>query len=209
MQHFQKLAMAPSGLREKIIELIENEAERSRHGQPAMIMAKMNSLADRKVIDALYAASQAGVRIKLNVRGICCLRPGVPGLSDNISVIRIVGRFLEHSRIFYFHQGGEERIFLSSADWMPRNLDRRIELLVPVDDAAGRARLLHFLEANCNDQKGRELLADGSYQPLSGAGEEVIGSQELLCAQAREEERELRQSRRTIFQPHRPRQTGG
>jgi polyphosphate kinase len=210
MQHFQRLSMAPNGLREKILELIRNEASRSDHDQPAMIVAKMNSLADREVIDALYEASQSGVKIRLNVRGICCLKPGVPGLSENITVTSVVGRFLEHSRILYFHQGGEQRIFISSADWMPRNLDRRVELLIPVADAASRARLLDILDANCSDPvKGRELLADGGYRPVQSDGQDAVGSQELLCGIASEEERVMRQSRRTIFQPHRPRERNG
>ena len=210
VQHFSKLTMAPNGLREKILELIENEAVRSRHSQPAQIVAKMNSLADRRVIDALYAASQAGVRIRLNVRGICCLRPGVPGLSENISVVSIVGRFLEHSRILYFHHGGDEQVYISSADWMPRNLDRRVELLVPVEDAASRATLLEILDANCSDcVKGRELLAEGDYRPPCPTAEDAPGSQEILCRAAEDQERQTRQSRRTIFQPHRPQSSNG
>src|SRR5258708_2162392 len=133
-QRYRKLEAAPTGLREKLLEMIEIETERQKHGQKARILAKLNSLVDTQIIDALYAASQAGVRIQLAVRGVCCLRPGVRNLSENISVVSIIDRFLEHSRIFYFYHGGDERVFISSADWMPRNLDRRVELLVPVED---------------------------------------------------------------------------
>ncbi|MHC4993013.1 MAG: polyphosphate kinase 1 [Planctomycetota bacterium] len=136
MQPFRKIHMAPSGLRQRLLELIDSERQRCRQGQQAHIMAKFNSLADPAIIDALYEASQAGVRIELNVRGICCLRPGVPGLSENISVVSIVDRFLEHSRVYWFRHGGDELVYVSSADCMPRNLDRRRELLVPVEDPA-------------------------------------------------------------------------
>src|SRR5208282_1553567 len=114
------------------------------------------------VIEALYRASQAGVKIDLGIRGICCLRPGVSGLSENITVTSVVDRFLEHSRIFYFHQGGESLVFISSADWMPRNLDRRVELLVPVQDAACQARLISILKTTFQDNvKARRLKPDG------------------------------------------------
>ncbi|MGH7128843.1 MAG: polyphosphate kinase 1, partial [Planctomycetaceae bacterium] len=137
-QPFHRIDVAPIGLRERLLEMINTETERRRHGQPAQILAKLNALVDPTMIDALYEASQAGVEIKLNVRGVCCLRPGVKGLSDHIQVVSVIDRYLEHSRIFYFHHGGDRRVYLSSADWMPRNLDRRIELLVPVDDPAAK-----------------------------------------------------------------------
>ncbi len=133
-QRFRKIDAAPIGLRERIVEMIDAETERKNHGQKARIIAKLNSLVDPEIIEALYRASAAGVEIKLNIRGICCLRPGVPNLSKNIAVVSIIDRFLEHSRILYFHHGGDRRVFISSADWMPRNLDRRVELLVPVED---------------------------------------------------------------------------
>src|SRR5262249_23864366 len=125
----EKLVMAPTRLRERFLDLVERERRRAEAGQPAEIRAKINSLADGELIQALYDASRAGVQIKLNVRGICCLRPGLKGTSDNIEVVSIVDRFLEHSRIFYFRNGGDEEVYLGSADWMPRNLDRRIGLL--------------------------------------------------------------------------------
>ena len=131
----KKLVMAPTGLRQRFLKLIDRERRRAVAGQPAEIIAKMNSLIDEEIIARLYEASQAGVRIRLNVRGICALRPGVPGVSDNIEVVSIVDRFLEHSRIYYFLNGGDEEVYLASADWMTRNLDKRVELMFPIEDA--------------------------------------------------------------------------
>ena len=203
-QRFRKLDMAPTGLRDHLLELIEEEIERRRQGQKASIMAKVNSLADPALIEALYDASRAGVKIQLNVRGICCLRPGVPGLSENIRVVSIVDRFLEHARIFYFHHGGDPRVFISSADWMPRNLDRRVELLTPVEDPRARDRLIHVLQTHLRDTaKGREILADGGYRPPE-TGKKRIRSQEVLYREAVDALRVAEQGRRTMFEPHRP-----
>ncbi|MCG6928556.1 MAG: polyphosphate kinase 1 [Acidobacteria bacterium] len=161
----KKLVMAPTQLRERVLRLIDRERERAEGGQAAEIRAKMNSLVDEEIIRALYAAAGAGVRIHLNVRGICCLRPGVPGLSETIEVVSIVDRFLEHARIFYFGNGGDDEVYLSSADWMPRNLDRRIELLFPVESHEGRSKVLRALEfAFRDDVKARVLQNDGRYQ---------------------------------------------
>ena len=132
--------MAPTQLRERFLRLIERERRRAEEGQAAEIRAKMNSLVDEDIIQALYAASRAGVKIRLNVRGICCLRPGVKGASETIEVVSIVDRFLEHARIYYFRNGGDEEVYLASADWMARNLDRRVELLFPVERRRPRAR---------------------------------------------------------------------
>jgi polyphosphate kinase len=205
-QKLLKLEAAPVGLRERFLELIENEIQRKRQGQGALIIAKMNSLVDAGMIKALYDASRAGVKVQLNVRGICCLRPGVRGLSDNISVVSIVDRFLEHARVFYFYQGGEERIYISSADWMTRNLDRRVELLVPVEPPDLRKRLISTLQIYFKDNaKSRKLLPDGNYQRLAPApGRRPIRSQEILYQQACDLLREERQARRTVFEPHRP-----
>src|SRR5260370_23406874 len=137
----RKLLLAPFDLPDRILKLIERETENARRGLPARIIAKMNSLVDEKAIEALYRASQSGVRIDLIVRGICCLRPGVKGVSDNITVRSIVDRFLEHSRIFYFENACQPEIFLSSADWMPRNFFRRIEIGIPIEDGNLRERL--------------------------------------------------------------------
>jgi len=160
----KKLAMAPTALRERFLRLIQREQRRAEEGQAAEIRAKMNSLVDEEMIRALYDASKAGVRIRLNVRGTCCLRPGVKGVSDTIEVVSIVDRFLEHSRVFHFRNGGDEEVYLSSADWMPRNLDRRIELLFPVA-AENRKKVLDVLDAMFLDNvKGRRLLPDGTYR---------------------------------------------
>ena len=162
---FRKIEAAPLGIRPRLLELIGNEAERSRQGEPALIEAKVNSLADPELIEALYAAAQAGVKIRLNVRGICCLRPGVKGLSDNISVVSVVDRYLEHARIFRFLNGGDAKLFISSADWMPRNLDRRVELMVPVEDRASADKLAQILETCLADtQQAWRLTAGGSYE---------------------------------------------
>jgi len=162
MQH---LVMAPTQLRERVLKLIERETRRAQDGQPALIRAKMNSLVDERVIQALYRASGAGVVIQLNVRGICTLRPGVARLSERISVVSIVGRFLEHTRIFHFHNGGADEIYLSSADWMPRNLDRRIELAFPVEAPECRRKVLDALDQLFKDNvKGRRLGPDGAWK---------------------------------------------
>jgi polyphosphate kinase len=161
----KKLHMAPTSLRDKTLALVERERRRAESGQAAEIRAKMNSLVDEDIIRALYEASRAGVRIQLNVRGVCCLRPGVKGVSETIEVVSIVDRFLEHARIFHYRNGGDEEVYLSSADWMPRNLDRRVELLFPVESAEARAKVLEALDAMFRDDvKGRRLQADGSYK---------------------------------------------
>jgi polyphosphate kinase len=162
----RKLLVAPFELHDRLLKLIAREAENARRGLPARILAKINSLADRQVIEALYQASQAGVEIDLLVRGLCCLRPGVKGLSDNIKVRSIVDRFLEHSRIYYFENACQPEVFLASADWLPRNFFRRIELAFPIDDGVLRERLINeILALSFQDNvKARFLQADGSYR---------------------------------------------
>ena len=162
---YDPLLMAPMDLAERCLTLIAREAEHARHGRPARIIAKMNGLLDQNVIVALYRASQAGVEIDLIVRGMCGLRPGVRGVSDRIRVRSIVGRFLEHSRIFYFANGGDEEVYLGSADWMPRNLYDRVEAMFPVKDELLRQRLRQeILDAYLADNvKARVLQRDGSY----------------------------------------------
>ncbi|MHB0959864.1 MAG: polyphosphate kinase 1 [Pirellulaceae bacterium] len=163
-QTYLKIESAPIGLRERILDLIEGETRLARCHQPAQIIAQFNSLVDAKVINALYRASRAGVKIQLNVRGVCCLRPNVPGTSDNIRVVSILDRYLEHARIIYFLAGGKELMFLSSADWMPRNLLRRVELFVPIEDPDSKQRLKEVLASYAKDNvKGRCLGADGRY----------------------------------------------
>jgi len=204
-QPYRKLAAAPIGLRDALLEMIASETERKKQGQEARIMAKVNALVDPALIDALYEASQAGVQIRLNIRGICCLKPGVKGLSENIEVISIVDRFLEHARIAYFHHGGEGRVFISSADWMPRNLDRRAELLVPVDDPACRQRLITILETYFRDTvKARRLLPDGSHERVVSKDDRSFRAQERLYKDAREAIARAEHQRRTLFEPHRP-----
>lgn len=204
-QRFRKLEAAPLGLRDKLLEMIEAEIIRKKHGQRALIMAKLNALSDERMIEALYAASNEGVRIRLNVRGVCCLRPGVPGLSENIAVTSVVDRFLEHSRILYFHHGGDQRVFISSADWMSRNLDRRVELLVPVEQPQARDRLLTVLKTSLQDDvKARRLLPDGRYEPVPrNPRSEPFRSQETLYLRYKAGTEEQARPEFTMFEPHR------
>ena len=177
---FRDLIVAPVCLRERMFEMIGREAENSRNGRPGRIIAKMNRLADVQVVNALYEASQAGVEIDLIVRGICTLKPGVPGLSENIRVRSIVGPLLEHSRVYYFENGGEPIVLTGSADWMPRNLDRRVEVLTPVHDQGLRDYLRYeFLEAYLRDNvKSRQLCDDGTYRRVPRPpGDEGFNSQ--------------------------------
>ncbi|HEX6107525.1 MAG TPA: polyphosphate kinase 1 [Gemmatimonadales bacterium] len=162
---YRKLIVAPRGMRSRFLEMIRREIAHRREGRPARILAKMNALVDPDIIVALYEASQAGVPIDLIVRGICCLRPGLPGVSETIRVISIVGRFLEHSRAFYFLNGGDEEVYIGSADWMPRNLDRRIEAVAPIDDPPHRQALRDLLELMWLDNRQAwDLRPDGSYE---------------------------------------------
>jgi polyphosphate kinase len=183
----KKLVMAPFGLREKVLGLVERERRRAEAGQVAEIRAKMNSLVDEDIIRGLYEASRAGVKVRLNVRGICCLRPGIKGTSETIEVVSIVDRFLEHARIFHFRNGGEEEFYLSSADWMPRNLDRRVELLFPVEAPECREEVRTTLDAMFADNvKARRLQPDGSYKRRRPAkGEEPYRVQLALYQETR------------------------
>ena len=170
----KKLMVAPFDMHSLLIRLIEREREHARSGKPARIVAKLNALVDKEIIEKLYEASCADVTIDLIVRGICCLRPKMPGLSENIRVISIVGRFLEHSRIFYFENAGQPKVFLSSADWMPRNFYRRIELAFPVENPTLRDQIINeVLPSFLHDRvKARELQSDGSYRRLKPEGPE-------------------------------------
>jgi polyphosphate kinase len=180
---YRKLTVAPFSLHEKVLSLIDREAEKAREGKPASIVAKMNALVDANVIRALYRASAAGVPISLAVRGICCLRPGVPGISDRISVSSVVGRFLEHSRCFAFGVGDEEEIYISSADWMPRNFFRRVELMVPISDEKAKEKIRQeildaILKDNC---RARDLGSDGDYvRRAPAAGEPSLDGQQAI-----------------------------
>lgn len=182
----KKLCMAPTQLRERLLQLIERERRRAEEGQAAQIRAKMNGLVDEDLIRALYDAARAGVQVQLNVRGICCLRPGLKGVSENVQVTSIVDRFLEHARVFHFRDGGDDAVYLSSADWMPRNLDRRIELLFPVESPECKARLLAALDVLFQDNvKARRLQGDGSYRRRRPEkGEEAFRAQLVLYREA-------------------------
>jgi polyphosphate kinase len=176
---YRKLLVAPVNLRQRLTSLIERETAHAKAGRPARIIAKLNRLADEQIIDSLYEASRAGVEIDLIIRGICMLRPGVPGLSENIRVRSIVGRFLEHSRVMYFANDGQEEVYIGSSDWMHRNLSRRVEVVCPIEDPKLRAYLkdevLHtYLRDNVN---AHELTPDGSYKPVTPAGESLFDSQ--------------------------------
>lgn len=181
---FYKIAVAPN-LVETFLHLIDREIAHVRGGKPGRIVAKMNSLVDPVVIDKLYEASEAGVEIDLIVRGICCLRPGVPGMSERIRVRSLVGRFLEHSRIYYFQDNGQDRVFLSSADWMPRNLYRRVELLFPVESQPLREKIKHILDISLQDTvRARIMGPDGSYTRVDRRGKPYLDSQVLFLEEA-------------------------
>jgi polyphosphate kinase len=199
----KKLVMAPTHLRPRFVKLIERERRRAEAGLPAEIVAKMNSLIDEEIIAALYAASQAGVVIRLNVRGICALRPGVPGVSDTIEVISIVDRFLEHSRVYYFQNGGDDQVYLSSADWMSRNLDKRVELMFPIEDPGHKNSVLYALRAMFRDNvKARCLRADGTYERKELApGEQPFRVQQHLQDEARRRAALARERKGVTFSP--------
>jgi len=181
--HLYKMTLAPIDLRKKFLDLIYKETGYAKLGKQARIIAKLNSLVDTEIIEALYNASSAGVTIDLIVRGICCLRPKIPSISERITVRSIVGRFLEHSRIYYFYGDGEELIFLSSADLMKRNLDRRVELLFPVEDLTAREKVIQVLDLALQDtSKSRILNVDGTYSKIDKRGKETINSQEILLS---------------------------
>lgn len=182
---WNKLSLAPLWLRGKFLRLIQREIKSAREGRHARIAAKMNSLCDKEIIANLYEASCAGVKIQLIVRGICCLKAGVPGLSENIEVHSIVGNFLEHSRIFLFENGGNQEVYMGSADWMPRNLDRRVEILFPVEDERLKERLIHILDVQLADNvKAYLLQADGTYVRKSLRGRQKVNAQEQFCEEA-------------------------
>jgi polyphosphate kinase len=186
-QGMRKLLVAPFELYDRLLQFIRRETENARRGLPARIIAKMNSLVVTELIDALYEASQAGVKVDLIVRGICCLRPGVKGLSDNISVRSIVGRFLEHSRVFYFENACQPELFVGSADWMPRNLFKRIEVVFPIEDGKLRQRILDEILAVqlADNRRARLIQADGNHERVQPArGQRALDCQAELMALA-------------------------
>ena len=202
-QQLGKLSGAPINLRETLLEMIEIEVKNKQKQGSGLIIAKLNSLVDKQIIDALYAASQEGVEIRLNVRGICCLLPGKKGLSENIIVTSIVDRLLEHARVFYFHHGGDDRLFISSADWMGRNLDRRVELLVPVEHQSAKNRLMRMLDAYFDDNvSASQLDSDGVYHPVEKKKKKnAIRSQEVLYKDAQKIYNAHADPRTTVFEP--------
>lgn len=182
---WNELVLAPIWLRTRFMRLIARETKHAREGKPARIVAKMNSLCDEGIIAALYEASAAGVEIELIVRGICCLKVGIPGISENIHVRSIVGNFLEHSRIFFFLNDGEEEIYMGSADWMPRNLDRRVEILFPVLDDTLKEKVKHILDVELADNtKAHVLKPDGEYEKIDRRGKVLVNSQKQFCEEA-------------------------
>ncbi len=191
---WNKLSLAPLWLKDKFLYLIDREKKYAQEGRPARMIAKMNSLCDRDIIAALYEASAAGVKIDLIVRGICCLRVGIPGISENITVRSIVGNFLEHSRIFYFENDENYEIYCGSADWMPRNLERRVEILFPVERPELKEELLHILQNQLDDNvKASVLQADGSYSKVDKRGRKLFNSQEAFCEEAARKARTLQE----------------
>ncbi len=182
---WNKLALAPLWLRSRCIRMIKREAEHARAGKPARIMAKMNSLCDKEVIANLYEASCAGVKIELVIRGICCLKAGIPGLSENITVHSIVGNFLEHARILYVENDGSPEVYMGSADWMPRNLDKRVEIMFPVEDPELKKQVIHILQVQLEDNvKAHVLQPDGTYEKIDKRGKVLVCAQEQFCEEA-------------------------
>lgn len=183
--YWNKLSLAPLWLKDRFLYLIKREEEHALNGHLSHIIAKMNSLCDADIIKALYKVSAAGVKIELIVRGICCLKTGIPGVSENITVRSIVGTFLEHSRIYYFYNDGNEEVYLSSADWMPRNLERRVEILFPVEEPSLREKCKEILEIQLKDTKKAHLLmADGRYMKKEEKDGELFNSQKYFCKEA-------------------------
>lgn len=200
---YRRIEAAPLGLRKKLVAMIKNETKRKKQGQKAHIAAKLNALVDPELIAALYEASQAGVQVRLNIRGACCLRPGVKGLSENIRVVSIIDRYLEHARIMYFYHGGDDNVFISSADWMPRNLDRRIELLVPIYDLNARQRLIDILDAYfCDNTNAWDLKPDGTYERIHAKHEEGFRVQKHLYEQAVAALEKVTKMQKAVFEPH-------
>ncbi len=184
-KHWNRLHLAPIWLRDAFYALIDREIRHAKANEPAHIIAKMNSLCDRDIIAKLYEASSAGVQIDLIVRGICCLKVGIPGVSENIRVRSIVGTFLEHARIFSFANGGNEEVYMASADWMPRNLDRRVEILFPLEDKECAARADHILDVQLSDTlKAHELKDNNRYEKIDKRGKALIGAQDTLMKEA-------------------------
>ncbi|MCR5108057.1 MAG: RNA degradosome polyphosphate kinase [Lachnospiraceae bacterium] len=193
---WHRLVMAPLWMKDKFLEFINRERDNALLGKPAAIKAKLNSLCDPDIIEALYEAAGAGVRIDLIVRGICCLKTGIKDISENITVRSIVGRFLEHSRIYYFENAGHPEVFLSSADWMPRNLERRVELLFPIDDEKLKDRVIRIINIMLSDNlKAHFLKPDGRYVKPDKRGKELLSAQAYFIGKAKEKEKQEDENR--------------
>ncbi len=193
-KHWNSLVLAPLWLRDRFMYLIQRETKYAKEGHRARIIAKMNSLCDKDIIAALYEASAAGVEIDLIIRGICCLKTGIPGVSETIHVRSIVGTFLEHARIFYFLNDEDEEFYMASSDWMPRNLDKRVEIMFPVEDQKLRERVRHILQIQLDDNlKAKVLQPDGTYVKIDKRGKEPLGAQEYFCEEALRAAKEARE----------------
>ena len=205
-ESWNKLVVAPLWMRDRFLHLIAMEEANARKGQKAHIVAKMNSLCDRGIIAALYRAAAAVVKIDLIIRGICCLKVGIPGISENITVRSIVGNFLEHARIFYFYSNGSEEVYMGSADWMPRNLDKRVEIVFPVEDEKIKKEVMHILEIQMEDNvKAHILQPDGSYEKIDKRGKTLICSQDYFCEEAtRKAQVVLEPADTRVFRPAEP-----
>ena len=184
---WNKLVVAPLWLRNTFVSLINREISHAKEGKEAVIVAKMNSLCDKEIIEKLYEASNAGVKIRLIIRGICCLKTGIAGVSENIQVTSIVGTYLEHARIFYFYNNGAEDIYMGSADWMPRNLDRRVEIIFPVEDDLLKAKVKHILDVQLSDTlKAYEMTDESTYVRIKPPrGKKPVGAQDTFCREAK------------------------
>lgn len=207
-KHWNRLVLAPLWMRDAFMRLIQRETRHAKAGEPARIIAKMNSLCDKETIAALYEASAAGVEIDLIVRGICCLRAGVPKISEHIRVRSIVGNFLEHARIFYFRNGGDDELYMASADWMPRNLDKRVEILFPVESEEIREKVRHILQIQLDDNvKAHVMQPDGSYEKIDKRGKVLLCAQDYFCEEAvrmAENEADPQEMNRRVFIPAQP-----
>ncbi len=202
--NWNRLIVAPIWMKKRFLEMIHRETKNAKEGKPAKIIAKCNSLCDRKIILALYEASCAGVQVDLIVRGICCLVAGKPGVSENIRVRSIVGTFLEHARIFYFYNDGHEEIYMGSADWMPRNLDRRVEIVFPVEEEELKEKAKHILDVQLSDTlKAHRLLEDGTYQKVDRRVKEAIEAQKTISEEANAEANETKNkiTKKRTFDP--------
>ncbi len=205
--HWNKLSLAPLWLREKFLELIGRERDNALAGKEAKIIAKMNSLCDKEIIDALYDASCAGVQIELIVRGICCVKTGIPGVSENITVRSIVGNFLEHSRIYYFWNDGKEEVYCASADWMPRNLDRRVEILFPIDHDSLKEQIIEMIKVLLGDNvKAQIMQPDGTYERIDRRGKVLLCAQDFFAEEAKNylEQIEKKDENSRVFIPAEP-----